>query len=184
MGLSLLLTASIFLSGCKLQYASEDFNMAVTPEGAGKLTVYYQYIGTEETLNYLKGKDLDTLKDLANNPEHIKDASEKNVKLISRRLDFVDFSVHANVEAEAGDYKKLFDVFTNYKLEVADKIYITPLNGTVSKATLSDGGKIIIRNNKYTFAWPLETADISFKASYRVTGTRFILDFGGAPKKN
>jgi len=172
-----LAVASLALSSCKLEYEKEDFSLKINPNGSAHLEVSYENFGSQETLSNLRRRDLDTLRDIAQNPEHAKKAAAAGVDFKNRRLDFVDFTINGYAEAEAKDYAKIFEVFTNYKLEVSDKIYITPLNGTVLRATLSGEGKIMIKNRRYVFAWPLDAKDISFKASYRTAGNRFVFDY-------
>lgn len=170
---------TLSLVSCKLQYTGEEFNLSISQDGAGSLSVYYNEISSDETLTHLRGRDLQFLKDMAQDPSYIEKAADKGVTIKSRRLDFVEYSVNGYVEAQAKDYTNLFKVFTNYELEVADRIYIIPINGTVSRATLSDGGEIVIRNKKYAFAWPKDAKSITFKASYKIAGTKFIYSDDG-----
>lgn len=163
--------------GCGLQYASEEFSLQIGKDGSGELSVLYKNFGSKETNNQLRKKDLDTLRQAGMDDQIIIDAREKGVVLKNRRLDFVNYQQDGYVEAAAASYKDLFKVFTHYKLEVEDMIYITPQNGTVSRAELSKPGKIIIRNKRYAFAWPLDTKDISFQASYKIEGASFNYEF-------
>lgn len=165
--------ATFFLVSCKLHNAGEEFDLSISQDGSGSLSVYYSEISSDETLAHLRGKDLQFLKDLAQDPGYIEKAAEKGVAIKSRRLDFVDYSINGHVVAQASHYADLFKVFTNYELEVADRIYIIPLNATVGRATLSDGGEIVVRNKKYAFAWPKDAKSISFKATYKATGAKF-----------
>lgn len=168
-----LIIAALFLVSCKLHYIGEEFDLSISENGSGSLTVYYSEISSDETLAHLRGKDLQFLKDLAQDPSYISKAAEKGVSIKSRRLDFVDYSINGHVTASANDYADLFKVFTNYELEIADRIYIIPLNATVARATLSEGGEIVVRNKKYAFAWPRDAKKISFKATYKATGSKF-----------
>lgn len=168
-----LFVSAFFLVSCKLHYGGEEFALSISQDGSGSLSVYYNEISSDETLAHLRGKDLQLLKDLAQDPGYITKAAEQGVTIKSRRLDFVDYSVNGHVAAQATHYADLFKVFTNYELEVADRIYIIPLNATVGRATLSDGGEIVVRNKKYAFAWPKDAKSISFKATYKVTGAKF-----------
>ncbi len=163
--------------GCGLQYASEEFSLQIGKDGSGELSVLYRNFGSKETKNQLRKKDLDTLRRAAMDDQIVIDAREKGVALKNRRLDFVNYQQDGYVEATAAAYKDLFKVFTHYKLEVEDMIYIMPQNGTVSRAELSKPGKIIIRNNRYVFAWPLTATDISFHASYKLKGASFQYEF-------
>lgn len=165
------------LTGCKLQYHGEDFSLKISPNGGGNLSVTYKNFGSGQEKSYLRTDDLDKLRDAFRNDEYIKKAANEKVKVISRRLDFVDYTLNAHIVVKAGDYKNFFKLFTNYSFEIDDKMYITPKNGVVSRATLSDGGEIVVRGNKYSFAWPLGTRDLSFKASYKVVGTSFKNEF-------
>jgi len=174
------IVTAFFLASCKLHYAGEEFDLSISQEGSGSLSVHYTEISSNETLTHLRGNDLQFLKDMAQDPAHINKALEQGVTLKARRLDFDDNSISGHVEAQAGDYTNLFKIFTNYELEVADRIYIIPLNGTVSRATLSEGGEIVVRNKKYAFAWPRDAQKISFKASYKVTGAKFTYNDDGA----
>ncbi len=168
-----LIMAAFSLGSCKLQYVGEEFNLSISQDGSGSLSVYYNEISSNETLSHLRGRDLQFLKDMAHDPAYVKKAADAGVTLKTRRLDFVDYSINGFVEAQANDYANLFKVFTNYELEVDDRIYIIPINGTVNRATLSDGGEIVVRNKKYAFAWPIDAKSISFKATYKVTGVKF-----------
>ncbi len=163
--------------GCGLQYASEEFSLEIGKDGSGKLSVLYKNFGSKETINRLRKKDLEDLRQAALDDKIIIDARKKGVELKNRRLDFVNYQQNAYVEAEAASYKDLFKVFTHYKLEVEDRIYITPQNGIVIRAELSKPGKIIIRNKRYAFAWPLAATDISFHASYQLKGASFKYEF-------
>lgn len=175
-----LIIAAVSLASCKLQYGGEEFNLSISQDGSGSLSVYYNEISSGETLSHLRGKDLQLLKDMANDPAYIKQAADKGVTVKTRRLDFVDYSINGYVEAHANDYTSLFKVFTNYELEVDDRIYVVPLNGTVNRATLSDGGEIVVRNKKYAFAWPRDAKNVSFKATYKITGIKFSYGDDGA----
>jgi len=163
--------------GCGLQYAGEEFSLRIGADGSGTLKVLYKNFGSKETKSHLRRKDLTALRDTAVSDQVLKDAKAKGVSITKRRLDFVNYLQNGYVEATASSYKKLFDVFTHYKLEVSDKIYITPANGTVLRAELGEPGKIVIRNKRYAFAWPLDTKDISFKASYKIEGASFNYEF-------
>lgn len=174
------LISSLGLSSCKLYYAGEEFSLVIEPDESAAVSILYTDIGSEETLSHLRAKDLQFLKDLAQNSKYVSDAAEKGVTIKTRRLDFTDFSTNGYVEAMASDYESLFKTLTNYELEVSDRIYITPLNGTVTRATLSEGGEIVVKNKRYTFAWPKEAKEISFKASYRVSGSKFIYRANGS----
>ncbi|MBI5815062.1 MAG: hypothetical protein HZB29_05575 [Nitrospinae bacterium] len=168
--------ATIALAGCKLEYDGEEFSLKIKPDGSGELAVTYLNFGSQETMSHLRRKDLDALRDLAQNPEHVKKAAGDGVTITSRRLDFVESAIHGYAEASARQYADLFKVFTNYKLEISNKIYIIPMNGAVLRATLSEGGVITVKNKRYAFAWPLEATDISFKATYKTGGARYIFD--------
>ncbi len=146
-------------------------------DGSGTLKVLYKNFGSKETKSYLRKKDLGLLRDTATSGQIVMDAKAKGVSITKRRLDFINYTQNGYVEARAASYRKIFDVFTHYKLEVNDKIYITPLNGTVHRAQLSEPGKIIIRDKRYAFAWPLDAKDISFKASYKIEGASFNYEF-------
>ncbi len=161
------------LAGCKLQYTGETFSLKIRPGGGGSLLVVYKNLGSGQEKFYLRTKDLDKLRLAFRSDEYIKKAAQENIEIINRRLDFIDYTINGHIEAETSDYKNFFRLFTNYTFEVDDKIYITPLNGTVTRATLSDGGEIVIRNNKYSFAWGLDAKDLSFTASYKVLGGSF-----------
>jgi len=171
--LAVILLLLLPLTGCKLQYAGESFSLKIEPNGGGSLSVVYKNLGSAQEKFYLRTKDLDELRLAFRNDEYIKKAAKENIKIINHRLDFIDYTINGNIEAETDDYKNFFRLFTNYTFEVADRIYITPLNGTVTRATLSEGGEIVVRNNKYSFAWGLDTKDLSFTASYKVLGASF-----------
>lgn len=168
---------AIIWAGCGLQYAGEEFSLQIGADGSGTLKVLYKNFGSKEIKSHLRKKDLAALRDIAMSNQILLDAKAKGVTIKDRRLDFINYQQNGYVEATASSYKKIFDIFTHYKLEVSDKIYITPSNGTVHRAELSDPGKIIIRNNRYTFAWPLDAKDISFQASYKIEGASFNYEF-------
>lgn len=165
--------AAFSLVSCKLHYTGEEFGLSISEDGSGALTVYFSEISSEETLAHLRGNDLQFAKDLAQDPAYVAKAADSGVSIKSRRLDFVDYSINGHVVASAKNYADLFKVFTNYELELDDRIYIIPLNATVARATLSEGGEIVVRNKKYAFAWPRDAKAISFKATYKATGTKF-----------
>ncbi|HEB72961.1 MAG TPA: hypothetical protein ENI77_10125 [Nitrospirae bacterium] len=169
--------AAVIWAGCGLQYAGEEFSLMIGGDGSGTLKVLYKNFGSKETKSYLRKKDLGLLRDTATSGQIVMDAKAKGVSITKRRLDFINYTQNGYVEARAASYRKIFDVFTHYKLEVNDKIYITPLNGTVHRAQLSEPGKIIIRDKRYAFAWPLDAKDISFKASYKIEGASFNYEF-------
>ncbi|VAX22877.1 hypothetical protein MNBD_NITROSPINAE04-704 [hydrothermal vent metagenome] len=169
--------AAIIWAGCGLQYAGEEFSLTIGGDGSGTLKVLYKNFGSKEKKSHLRKKDLALLRDTAANDQAVIDAKAKGVSITKRRLDFINYAQNGYVEARAASYKKIFDVFTHYKLEVSDKIYITPVNGTVHRAKLSEPGKIVIKDKRYAFAWPLDTKDISFKASYKIEGASFNYEF-------
>lgn len=168
---------AIIWAGCGLQYASEEFSLRIGADGSGTLKVLYKNFGSKELKSHQRKKDLAALRDTAMGIQVLRDAEAKGVTIKERRLDFINYQQNGYVEATAASYKKIFDVFTHYKLEVSDKIYITPANGIVHRAKLSKQGKIIVRDNRYTFAWPLDAKDISFKASYKIEGASFNYEF-------
>lgn len=151
--------------------------MKIYPGGAGELKALYKNLGSTETQSLKRKEDLNLLRNSVSDDEVVKEAREKNVEITGRRLDFVDYQVNGFVKAKAGSYKDLFGVFTNYKLEVDDKIYIIPQNGIVKRAELSEGGEIVIKDNSYAFAWPLGTRDISFEATYKTDSISFSHEF-------
>ncbi|MGK7344183.1 MAG: hypothetical protein ACNS63_00010 [Candidatus Nitrospinota bacterium M3_3B_026] len=166
-------------AGCRLNYAGESFSLRISPEGAAELEIHYRSFGSGEIDSALRRRDLEVLKDAVREDDVVKDAAEKGVEIAARRLDFKDYSMGGYVKARAKSYKDFFRVFTHYTLEVEDRIYITPQNGVVKRATLSGGGEIVIRNNRYTFAWPLGTKDISFEAAYKTEGVSFSRELAG-----
>lgn len=174
-----LLALVVFFTGCRLNYAGENFSLRISPGGAAELEIHYKGFGSAEVDSALRGRDLEILKDAVRKDDVVEDAAEKGVEIAARRLDFKDYSMGGYVKARAKSYKDLFKVFTHYTLEVEDRIYITPRNGVVKRATLSDGGEIVIRDNRYAFAWPLGTEDISFEASYKTEGISFSRELAG-----
>lgn len=170
---SFVVTVALAISGCRLQYQGETFTLNILPGGAGELTVTYKNFGSEETESHYRNLDLDDIQSMFNDKKYVRQALEKGVVIKKRRLDFVEYVLNGYVEASAKSYEDLFKVFTNYKLVIEDRIYLTPMNGTVLRAVLSDGGEIIIKDNRYAFAWPKGTTKISFNASYKVKGISF-----------
>jgi hypothetical protein len=168
---------TIAISGCGIQYVSEKFTFKINPDGSGKLAVKYINLGSKEERTHLRNRDLRTLQDSAHSKEIIEEARAKGVKIIERHLEFVDFSLNGIIEATSSKYMKIFDVFTNYTFEIDDRIYITPHNGTVTKAELSEGGEIVVRNNQYSFTWPIGTSEMSFTASYKIKGASFSYEY-------
>ena len=43
---------------------------------------------------------------------------------------------------------------------------------------LSEGGKIVIRNNRYAFAWPTDATKLAFQAVYKTKGASFASEIG------
>lgn len=168
---------AVIWAGCGLQYAGEEFSLRIGADGSGELKILYKNFGSKSIKSHQRKKDLAALRDTAMSKQVVRDAKAKGVTIKERRLDFINYQQNGYVEATADSYKELFVIFTHYKLEVSDKIYITPANGTVHRAELSKPGKIIIRNNTYTFAWPLGTKDLSFQASYKIEGASFNYEF-------
>lgn len=168
-------------ASCGLEYAAEEFTLKIG-NGGVKLAVLYKNFGSSKHESHLRQKDLTTLQDAATDDQMLKDARQKGVILKNRRLDYVDYTLNGYVEAEAESIDDIFEVFTNYTLEMDDRIYIIPRNGTVARAVLSGDGKIVIRKDKngkdrYAFAWPLGARDISFDASYKIRGASFKYEF-------
>jgi len=178
------LLCAVVLCGCKIQYSGEEFSLKILPGGEGELTVVYKNFGSEETQSIDRQKDLDLLRSAARDKKTLDDARGQGVEILNRRLDFVDYTVNGFMKAKANSYKDLFKVFTQYKLEIKDRIYITPQNGLVKRAKLSDGGEIVIRGDKYAFAWPLSATDLSFEASYGTKGASFSYDFNKRSGRN
>lgn len=168
---------AIMWAGCGLQYAGEEFSLRIGSDGSGTLKVLYKNFGSKKMKSHMRKKDLVALRDTAVSNQVLIDAKAKGVTIKERRLDFINYQQNGYVVATASSYEKLFDVFTHYKLEVSDKIYITPANGIVHRAKLSPPGKIIVKDNRYTFAWPLDAKDISFHASYKIEGASFNYEF-------
>ena len=166
-----LLAASFDPGG--LEYEQEYFKLVISDNGSGELSVLYKDMGSKEQRTTLRRKDLDILRDIAMSAKVIDVAMEEGVVIVDRRLDFENFRMSAFVKAKSHAYGKIFNVFTHYKLEIQDKIYITPLNGRVKHAQLSDGGEIVVRNNKYSFSWPTSVKELAFTAQYRTEGASF-----------
>jgi len=165
--------AFFMISGCGLEYAQEKFSLKIGKDGSGEISIELLNLGSSHTKSRDRKKDLEDLKDAARSDKPILDAKKKGVAIKERRLEFVNYSLNGFVRATASKYRNIFKVFSNYELEIDDRIYITPKNGIVARATLSDGGKIVVRNNKYTFSWPRSTRDISFEAAYKIKGASF-----------
>ncbi|MBF0634167.1 MAG: hypothetical protein HQK85_05905, partial [Nitrospinae bacterium] len=91
--------AAFALASCKLHYTREEFDLSISEDGSGSLTAYYSELSSEETLAHLRGRDLQLLKDLAQDPANVAKAAEKGVSIKSRRLDFVDYSINGHVAA-------------------------------------------------------------------------------------
>lgn len=177
----LCLAAAVGFAACGLEYQAEEFTLKIG-NGGVKLAVLYQNFGSSKQENHLRQKDLTMLQEAASDDSTVRDARKKGVALKNRRLDYVDYTLNGYVEAEAESIGDIFEVFTNYTLEVDDRIYIIPRNGTVARAVLSGDGKIVIRKDengkdRYAFAWPLDARDISFDASYKVRGASFKYEF-------
>ena len=164
------------MSGCKLQYSGEEFSLKIAKDGSAKLEVNYKNFGSDETKTYLRDGDMDILKDLVREDDQMLAAKKEGVTILARRLDFRENTTNGYVKAGADSAISLFKVFRNYTFEVKEKIFITPLNGIVKRATLSKGGKIVIVGDRYSFAWPLGTKDFSFTASYKTKGASFQYD--------
>lgn len=177
------MAAALFAIGCNIQYTNEDFNLTIAPDGSGALTVTYKNIGSVNSESHLRQKDLRELQDAARGEESVKEAASKGVAIKQRRLEFVDYRLDGYVEAGAKKYRDLFEVFTNYTLEVDDRIYLIPLNGSVLRAELNEGGEIVVHKGRYAFAWPLETTTMTFTASYKVRGTPFAYEYQRQFKK-
>ncbi|MDH5677709.1 MAG: hypothetical protein OEZ55_01350 [Nitrospinota bacterium] len=156
-----------------LEYKSEQFTLTINSDGSGELTVLYKDFGSKEDLRRVRKKELSYLKDSVMSNKLVAEASEDGVDIVDRRLDFDNYAIGAFVRAKSQAYGRLFTVFQHYVLEIEDMIYITPLNGVVGQASLSEGGKIVIRNNKYAFAWPTNTTNIQFTATYKIKGFSF-----------
>ncbi len=171
--LSLALLVFFVISGCGLEYAQEKFSLKIGKDGSGEIAIELLNLGSSHTKSRDRKKDLEDLKEAARSDKLILDAKKKGVTVKERRLEFVNYSLNGFVRATAPNYKNIFKVFSNYELEVDDRIYITPKNGIVARATLSDGGQIVVRNNKYTFAWPRSARNISFEAAYKNRGASF-----------
>jgi len=169
--------------GCNIQYTNEDFKLVIAPDGSGELAITIKNIGSVNSESHLRQKDLRELQDAARGDESVKEAAAKGVALKQRRLEFVDYRLDGYVEAGAKKYRDLFEVFTNYSLEMDDRIYLIPLNGSVARAELSEGGEIVVRNGRYAFAWPLESKTLSFTAAYKVRGTPFSYEYQRQFKK-
>jgi len=165
------------LAGCGLEYAGESFTMSINKDGSGVLSVQYKNFGSSEKKSHLRQSDLNELRDAAQGEKYVSRARENGVDIKDRRLEFVNYTLNGYLEAEAGSYHDFFKVFTHYKLEIDDRMYLTPLNGTVSRAKLGKGGQIVIRNKRYAFAWPLGTKEIAFDASYIITGASFSYEY-------
>ena len=165
-------TATSFDPG-GLEYYSEDFSLTINNDGSGELAIAYKNFGSKEERSSLRKKDLSNLKDSVMSNSYVEQASSEGVDVSERRLEYEGFTLNAFILAKSRAYGKLFQVFTHYKFEVQDMIYITPLNGIVGQASLSEGGKIVIRNNMYTFSWPTDTKNLTFTAVYKITGASF-----------
>jgi len=165
-------TATSFDPG-GLEYRSEKFSLTINSDGSGELTILYKDFGSKEESRRHRKKDLANLKDSVMANELVVEAGRDGVEIAERRLDFDNFALGAFVRAKSQAYGRFFDVFTQYRLEIEDMIYITPMNGVVGQATLSEGGKVVIRNNRYAFAWPTHTTNIHFSATYKTKGISF-----------
>ncbi|MDH5639003.1 MAG: hypothetical protein OEZ04_10950 [Nitrospinota bacterium] len=165
-------TATSFDPG-GLEYKSEKFSLTINRDGSGELTVLYKDFGSKEGTRRHRKKDLENLKNSVMSRKMVDEAEQEGVDIAERRLDYDSFALGAFVRAKSPAYGRLFEVFTLYRLEIEDMIYITPLNGVVGQASLSEGGKIVIRKNKYAFAWPTNTTHIQFSATYKTKGASF-----------
>jgi len=171
------MSATSFDSG-GLEYQSENFSLTINSDGSGELAVLYKDFGSKEEKGSIRKKELSYLRDKVMSNGLVEEASAEGVEIMERRLDFENYSLGGFVRAKSAAYGRIFDVFTLYKLEIEDKIYITPLNGLVGQATLSPGGEIVIRNNKYAFAWPTDAKLLEFNAAYKVKGISFRAELG------
>jgi hypothetical protein len=155
-----------------LEYQSETFSLTFDGDAA-ELSVTYNNFGSKEEKTPLRKRDLAHLKNAIMSETYVKEAADNGVEILERRLDFDNFMIGAFVKARAKAFSRLFEVFANYALEIDDLIYIIPLNGVVGQATLGEGGKVVIRNERYGFAWPADAKKISFTAAYKTTGVSF-----------
>lgn len=175
---SLLVACVLLLGGCKLQYAGEDFDLTIKPDGAVELSVFYRDFGSAEETSTLKSRDLKLLKDTANSKKTYDDAMKKGVVLKERKLDIVNYTMNGELKASASSIKKLFDVLEYYDYEKnGGYIYITPKNGLLIRATHGDTCKIDKRNGRLAFVWPDTEKHLVFTAGYRVKAGSFRREF-------
>ena len=157
-----------------LEYQKETFNLVVdNGNGEAELSATYSDFGSKEEKSIDRKRDMDYLKNAVVTRVFLKEAADHGVEILDRRLDFENFTLGIFVKAKAKQISRLFEVFALYQIEFDDMLYIIPLSGTVTQATLSPGGKIVVRNEQYAFAWPLDTQIISFTAVYKRTGVSF-----------
>ena len=174
---SIVILLILIFSGCKLVYSSEEFTLSVTPEGYGSLVIDYDNFGSTHMESHKRKQDLAKLQSIPRDPRYKKEAQKVGVNLKARRLELDNYALNGHVEATSEHYSRLFDYFTLYRFEEEKgMIYITPLNGTVLQAIHSEGGKIVERNGRVTFAWPVGTPVMTFKATYATGGASFQYD--------
>ena len=155
-----------------LEYQKETVNLTLS-DNETEFSATYSDFGSKEEKSLNRKRDLDYLKNAVVTRVFIKEAADHGVEILDRRLDYNNYNVGIFVKAKAKQISRLFEVFALYEVEFDDMLYIIPLNGTVTQATLSGEGKIMVRNDRYAFAWPLNTPNISFTAVYKTTGVSF-----------
>ncbi|MBF0171252.1 MAG: hypothetical protein HQK87_09225 [Nitrospinae bacterium] len=174
----LFLLSLFLLSGCKLQYLSEDFRMTIRPDGSGTLTVNFRDFGSGEETAGLRNRDLEQLKEYSRDEKYIDEAAAKGVTITHRRLEFVNYAVGGVLEATAKEYQRFFDALPLYTWEEDGAFhYLTPVKQTVLRADLSEGGRIVKRKGKIAFRWPVDATDIGFTADYQTAGASFRIEF-------
>jgi hypothetical protein len=175
----LVFLALLTLTGCKLEYASERFELTILPDGSGELALELRDFGSRNEASGARNGDLTLLKEVARDEAYVADAAAKGVNVAHRRLEFFNYTVNVATAATAADFHDFFTVLTFYTLEEDEKYYyLSPNHQTVLRADLSEGGKLVKRGkNGIAFRWPKSARNLSFTAEYQITGASFRVEF-------